>query len=306
METLHSLSQSVQQITSALAQLSAPSSSTSPPVSNPPATLPSVSPKEPWVPTPEPYAGEPGSCSRFLLNCTLVFDLQPASYSTDKAKIAFCVNLLRGKAAQWATALWTSHSAVLSSFLIFSTELRKVFDHPVKGLEAMNRLFLLRQGSGSVADFSIEFRILAAECGWDEPALMTLFSRNLSEELKDELASRDDSTSLEQLIALAIRLDNRLQERRRERAERTRKPVPSAGLRFSVPAPTCVPASPSWSPARPSAPQPPSEEPMQLGRARLSPSERQRRMQLRLCLYCGLAGHYAANCRPPLKDLAHQ
>jgi len=154
------------------------------------------------VPTPEPYAGEPGSCSRFLLNYTLVFYLQPSSDSTDKAKIAFCVNL--------------------------STELHKVFDHPVKGQEAMNQLFLLRQGSGSVANFSIEFRILAAKCGWDEPALMTLFARNLSEELKDELASRDDSTSLEQLISLAIRIDNRLWERRRERANWTRSPAPSA------------------------------------------------------------------------------
>jgi len=81
----------------------------------------------------------------------------------------------------------------------------------------MNRLFRisLRQGSGSVANFSIEFRILAAECGWDEPALMTLFAMNLSEELKDELASRDDSTCLEQMIALAVRIDNRLRERSR-------------------------------------------------------------------------------------------
>ena len=109
---------------------------------------------------------------------------------------------------------------------MFSTELRKVFDHPVKGQEAMNRLFSLRQGSGSVASFSVEFRILAAECGWDEPALMTLFARNLSEELKDGLASQDDSTSLEQLIALAIRLDNRLREQRRERANRTHSPAP--------------------------------------------------------------------------------
>jgi len=154
MGTLQSLSQSVQQIAAEVAQLSAARSSTPPPVSNPPVSLPSAPAKEPMVPTPEPYAGEPGSCSRFLLNCTLVFDLQPSSYSSDKAKIAFCVNLLRGKAAQWATALWSSHSPVLSSFSRFSTELRKVFDPPVKGQEAMKRLFSLRQGSGSVASFS--------------------------------------------------------------------------------------------------------------------------------------------------------
>ena len=89
MGTLLSLSQSVQQIAAQVSQLSATRSSTPPPVSNPPVSLPSVPAKEPMVPTPEPYAGEPGSCSRFLLNCTLVFDLQPSSYSTDKASFLF-------------------------------------------------------------------------------------------------------------------------------------------------------------------------------------------------------------------------
>lgn len=46
------------------------------------------------------------------------------------------------------------------------------------------------------------------------------------------------------------------------------------------------------------------EEPMQIGRTRLTPEERQRRRKEGRCLYCGLLGHFLAAC--PVKDQAHQ
>ncbi|KAI3371697.1 hypothetical protein L3Q82_024261 [Scortum barcoo] len=35
---------------------------------------------------PSPYAGDLGSCSRFLFQCSIVFDQQPSSYSSDKVQ----------------------------------------------------------------------------------------------------------------------------------------------------------------------------------------------------------------------------
>ncbi|XP_061100251.1 uncharacterized protein LOC133130042 [Conger conger] len=46
-------------------------------------------------------------------------------------------------------------------------------------------------------------------------------------------------------------------------------------------------------------------EPMQLGRMRLTPSERQRRVRQGLCVYCGQAGHFLAACPTLPKDQAH-
>lgn len=37
-------------------------------------------------------------------------------------------------------------------------------------------------------------------------------------------------------------------------------------------------------------------EPMQVGRTRLTPEERQRRISAHLCLYCGSPGHFLAQC----------
>ncbi len=46
------------------------------------------------------------------------------------------------------------------------------------------------------------------------------------------------------------------------------------------------------------------DEPMQVGRARLSREERDCQRMRGLCLYCGAAGHFLASC--PVKDQARQ
>ena len=61
--------------------------------------------------------------------------------------------------------------------------------------------------------------MLAAESGWNTEALHSAFLNRLREVLKDELASQDNPDTLDKLIVLAIRIDNWLRERRRERME---------------------------------------------------------------------------------------
>ena len=102
--------------------------------------------------------------------------------------------------------------------------MRKIFDHPIQGKEASSQLLSLSQGSSTVSQFAVDFGILAGEYGWGERALEGIFVKELSEELKDELAARDETSSLDELISLATRLDNRLRERCRERAARLRPP----------------------------------------------------------------------------------
>ncbi|XP_061652772.1 uncharacterized protein LOC133488659 [Phyllopteryx taeniolatus] len=90
-ETLHSLSQHV-------SLLSQQTQYMQPPVSTPPEP-PRFPYKEPHVPPPEPYSGDLGAYSQFILHCSLVFNLQPYSYPTERSKVALVTNLLRGKAA---------------------------------------------------------------------------------------------------------------------------------------------------------------------------------------------------------------
>ena len=116
------------------ATMSNPSTSSSAQPTSPPA-------KQPFVSPPEHYYGNIGSYGWFLLQRSHVFDLQPTSYITDKSCIAYTMNLLIERAAQWATALWEEASVVLKSHTYLVREMRRVFDHLIQGSEATSKLF---------------------------------------------------------------------------------------------------------------------------------------------------------------------
>lgn len=98
------------------------------------------------------------------------------------------MGLLRGHALTWATAISDRQ-----------LEVWKVFDHPIKGKEATKHLLSRRQGPHSVAEYSVEFCVLATESGWNEEVLQRVFLNVLSKQLKDEF---------NMLISFIIHLDN--------------------------------------------------------------------------------------------------
>ncbi len=115
-----------------------------------------------------------------------------------------------------------------------------------------------------------------------------MFFHGLADYVKDEIYTLELATSLDGLVSLAIRVDARLQQRgqRARRASADNRldhlPIPyrDADISFAEP------------------------EPMQLGRPRLSEEAeavKRRRRNEGLCLYCGAAGHIAAQC--PMKAI---
>ena len=103
---LTQLDNHLHQVSTQLSTLTAPTPG--PPLPSPaPAASPTLPshPCEPFIPTPDRYSVELGSCSQFLHKCSLVFDQQPLTYSTDKSKIAFTSSLLSGKASALAVAM---------------------------------------------------------------------------------------------------------------------------------------------------------------------------------------------------------
>ncbi|KAJ7997881.1 hypothetical protein DPEC_G00216770 [Dallia pectoralis] len=56
----------------------------------PPAAPESASPsREPRLPPPERFSGEESGCGSFLTQCSLIFELQPSSFPTDRSRIAY-------------------------------------------------------------------------------------------------------------------------------------------------------------------------------------------------------------------------
>ena len=195
----------------ALASASAP-----PPVSaGVSAPLPSL--REPNVGAPERYDGDPATCNAFLCNCSILFALQPLTFSSEEARVAYTINHLTGWARLWGTAEWQRGTPACHSFQSFANELRRVFDTGPLGADAGRELLALVQGSRSVTDYAIDFRTKAPMCDWNPAALRDVFMRGLAGYIKDELVAYELPSTLESLIELAIHLDLRIQARRRER-----------------------------------------------------------------------------------------
>ena len=119
------------------------------------AGSPPVVRREPYVPTPAPYEGDPGVCHGFLLQVGGVFQQQPLTYATETSRIGYLIACLRLVALTWASAEMDRGASEASNYLAFTRAMRRTFDHPVRGREAAQRLLDLRQGCRSVAELVI-------------------------------------------------------------------------------------------------------------------------------------------------------
>lgn len=253
---------------------------------------------------PEKFSGEPGQCRSFIVQCSLHYEQLPSAFPTEKSKVAFMVSHLTGRAAAWATAEWARESPICESRRQFEEALRVVFDSTALGREAARKLSSIEQGMDSVADYAIRFRTIATDSGWNAPALFDTFVKGLSDNIQDLLVPLDLPDDLDSMIALAVRTDNRIKDRRKDGLQAAVCQDSSRGR--------ILPATHVWedsahrsSPATQSMVFPdPSEEPMRLGRAKLSTEERRRRLQEGRCFYCGQPGHLLSAC--PTKEKNHQ
>lgn len=254
-----------------------------------PVLVPAVC--ESHLPTPELFSGDVGKCAGFLMQCSLQFRQRPHAFSNDGSKISYFVQLLRDRALTWAQAVLSASPEI--TYDEFLSLFRSVFDKGSTAAAAGLRLMNLKQGKRSMADFSVDFWTLATQAGWGQEALKTALLNNVSEEIKDELMVRELPPSLGAIMSLCIRIDDRLRARR------------STQRRFAQPQPPRD-ASPGPGAAREHGEVEEEEQPMQLGRSQLSPTERQRRMAAGECLYCGRKGHFASSCRARAKGRARQ
>ncbi|XP_061629564.1 uncharacterized protein LOC133478053 [Phyllopteryx taeniolatus] len=170
--------------------------------------------------------------------------------------------------------------------------MEQIFQFSTPDREAARSLVTLQQGKRRVSDYAIEFRILAAETHWNNRALLDAFFQGLSPAVKDHLVLLDLPPDLDTLIALALKIDRRLLDRKLD-GDRRRDASPRT-WRTSL----CDKPNQGRFPAASLNPlaSVTTDEPMQRGRFRLSSEERQRRLREGRCFYCGQLGHSVSNC----------
>lgn len=127
------------------------------------------------------------------------------------------------------------------------------------------------QGRRSAADYAIEFRMLAAQSGWNDVALKAGFQQSLNVELQAKLACRGENQSFSEYVLLAIKIDNLMRN----------NPAKSKS-----PSPRIIPTNQTSQISNPVLPTVQSNpEPMQLGVTKLSTEERSQWLIHNLCFY---------------------
>ena len=124
---------------------------------------------------------DPADCNPFITNCSILFALQPQTFASEQARVAFAINHLTGRARRWGTAEWERQTAACSSFQAFTTELRKVFGIASLGPDVTGSLMSMSQGEQTVVHYAIEFRIRARQSCWNEAACCDAYLRGLGD-----------------------------------------------------------------------------------------------------------------------------
>ncbi|OMH83725.1 Retrotransposon-derived protein PEG10 [Zancudomyces culisetae] len=231
---------------------------------------------EPKVPSPEKFSGSrKDNVKNFLSTVSTVFKLQPSRFPTDHVKVLFIGTLLTEGAQTWFRTLQESRHPILFQYDNFVAQLDRTFGEPNAVWVAQNKLNNLRQGKSRCLAFTNQFKSIALETDYNEPALLKSYYEGLNDEIKDALSTLESHPpGFEDFAALCIRIDNRIYQRKAEKIkikpwippshfsnrEITRMDVDSMGIK------------------------------------RVSESERDNRMYNRLCFYCGGDKHTVSTC----------
>ncbi|XP_016429746.1 solute carrier family 35 member F4-like [Sinocyclocheilus rhinocerous] len=73
---------------------------------------------------PAIFSGEAADCGGFLLQCSLYFEMQSQAFPNDRAKVAFMISHLAGRALHWAQSMWESNSQAIRTLIDFHRTLQ--------------------------------------------------------------------------------------------------------------------------------------------------------------------------------------
>ena len=114
------------------------------------------------------------------------------------------------------TSLSQETRDIFGSYYNFEQALLDAFGTVDEERLAENQLDALKQ-KGAASDYAATFRQIASRTNRSDNDLQVSFYRGLKDEVKDELYKMDRPATLAQYIAMAVKIDNRQYERRREK-----------------------------------------------------------------------------------------
>lgn len=284
---------------------------------------------------PDVFDGtSPKKLRTFLVQCQLNFDDRPTVFATERSKVTFALSYLSGTALSWFEPELVKRSLFPPPWMVsynhFKDELQKhfgPFDPEGEAEIAIENLFM--KDNQRITKYIVEFYRLSSEINWDDASLRRRFYKNLPARIKNEISRVGKPNTLNGMRDLAQAIDQRYWEREEEIRQEKKFASSNSGNNNGNSGNTSSnsgkPYDKKKSSNRPSGnnnsgsnnsassssssnnrsggsnssnntPKTPDYA-SKLGKdGKLTPEERQRRMNNKLCLFCGQPGHNAANC----------
>lgn len=252
---------------------------------------------------PKKFDGTRSKLKGFLAGMDLYIRFNQNTFATEADKVLAAGMNMEGDAMEWMQPMITDYldwghddnkidddtKKLFKSYADFKIEIGKIFGEIDEERTAERKIQNLTQ-KGPAANYVTEFKQLQAKISWDDAPLIAAFYNGLKEKVKDEIARQERPTDIDEMITLAVRIDNRLYEREREK----KNPTVPANYKKKV-------VKQTW------------PEPMDLDRIEVKKDNKKKktpsfnkkkewtpthkeRFEKKACLGCGEMGHFIREC----------
>jgi len=249
---------------------------------------------------PPKYDGATGQLQAHLTQIRAYQRYNSMENWPEDKKVVHASSYLEGRALAWFEPYLTDYMnhktpeemkpetrEMFNNYENYENALKSLFQDPDEERQAERQLANCQQRS-SAAAYATEFRRISARIKATDQTKIFMFYRGLKNEVKDELSKIIDQPSeFLQYVELAIKIDNRLYERRLEKKgstsgqfQRNNTYKPNTGKKYNKP-------STQWG--------------QHAGPMELDATQRKDKKDIE-CFNCGKKGHFKRECRGKKKD----
>ena len=267
------------------------------------------------------------------MQLTLVFSNSPEAYQDDRSKVVYALSFLRGTTMNWFEPglldIDNFEPEWYNNYSTFLQELRINFGpHDATGDAEAALAKLKMKDTARITQYIVEFNSIASQLDWNDGALRHHFYSGLPDRIKDDVSRFGKPPTLVGMRFAAQQADARYWERRTEiqrdqgskhpnKSSSDNKQATSSNSTSTSSGPLSKKkkkgktenssnnaATSSSTSGTPSSSSKPSEDLSKVldKNGKLTATEKQRRKENNLCLWCAKPGHMANAC--PLNSQA--